>query len=255
MGYDMLRGNPRPLTQPLDTGFVSPVFDMTKYDENRMTADQFHRIPDSTYVNECTACQLNYKTNIISGADSYKSSLNSLRTLTGDGKTKEIIWKWPIKFNFRASEAYMKTVDETFNLKHVVIDTSATCMVYCAQIRLPLKPTNLDQAFVEAVKLLPKDSSETNYEGVFKAFLKRFGTHVVTSMKTGSLYWQRASFTAANYSRLVEETRDVGIEASAGIHFLGLSGAFDKLSSMDSESATKFQSFAASVTVHSVSSF
>ena len=246
-GYDMLRSNPRPVTQPLDTGFVSPIFDMMKYEENMMTTDNSHRIPDSTYVTECTACQLNYKSSIISGAGSFKSSLNSLRTTTVGGWRND---KGIIKWGYRASESYMKTVEEAYSYGHVLIDTSATCLVYCAEMRLPLKPTNLDQAFVEAVNQLPSDFTIDGYEEIFHVFLRRFGTHVVTSMKAGSLFWQRATFTAANYSKLVAESQVSGVEMSAGFLFLKLSKNDQSIE--ESSLVQNFKGMAASITTHSL---
>ena len=247
VGYDMLRSNPRPLTQPFDTGYASAVFDMTKYGQGRMTADRQFVIPDFTDIKECTACQMSYKSSVISGAASYKNSLKSHVSINFNLKIGQMVGA---NFNHRASESYLKSVRESEN--SVFIDQSATCLVYCAELQTHSQPTNLHEAFIEAVGNLPINSMQATYDNSYNVFLRQFGTHVVTSMKSGSLYWQRAHFSSANFSRFERETQNAGVKVFARLPLRFLSGSSKLHTSAQTEVVNKAQSFASSISSHSI---
>ena len=240
-GYDMFRGCPRPTSTPLDPGFASPVFDVTNYTKNRQTADHLYNVPDNSHVLKCQACQLNLKVDISESVDEYRKSLNEMMTwgagiaipkrdkdnnegksriarrnrrAGNQGKDDNIA----IGIAFSGSDEMHYAYESFKEKKQVYTEGFAACAVYCAELELfdSAGETALSTNFINAVKSLSLDSEESFY-----SVLTSFGTHFVSSMKMGSLFYQRHIFTEEQWTTMLSESDKDGFSFEANIVVIG----------------------------------
>ena len=254
-GYDMVRANPRPITQPLDLGFASTIFDLSNTSK-QVIGDKMYLVPNFTQATLCDVCQLNPKTNIISGAKSFRESLNAQVRMETAWSPEEKYFNGLVAFySHRASEGYLKTMkdvaQDSFH-RQVVVDSSISCFHFCSELDYSL--LQLDKSFVFDVQRLPSNLSQDNADDYFNIFLRKFGTHVVSSIKSGSLLWQRAIFSEDNFTSLLQRLNRGGIEQAAAFSILNSTTTWQEVvDPRNLEKMHQFRNQAAVMSLYSVS--
>ena len=191
-GYDIYRSNPRPSSQRMDPGYVSPVIEANIYHEGRRSGDNQFLIPDRIDAVQCQACQQTFQFHQLKTAEDLKRTSGTTVTAGYEG----------VFFGAKSSSSHEEIEQSSYEYDHVYVDAYALCSSYCASIRqYQFNATDLTENFQSAVhELCIGELSPLQ-------FLWTFGTHYITKIKMGSLFWQRTTFTSEDWADLQVTTK------------------------------------------------
>ena len=184
-GYDIIRGNPRPTDESIDSGFVNSIFEVNQF-PSYTSADFRYLIPENTELDECQVCMSDMTTNFISGENSYRKSLLS-QVLDESSPNVSLLYFASFETSF--SKTKLEQNEE------ILVDTLTSCPMFCARLQLYNQP-RFTENFKNSIKWLVNDTE------IIIQFLKTFGTHVVTKVNLGGLHWQRSIFDRLQWKKM-----------------------------------------------------
>ncbi|SPQ95634.1 unnamed protein product (mitochondrion) [Plasmodiophora brassicae] len=214
-GYNQFLGNPH--ASVVDPGFRASVFDVSQYGSGRVTADRRFQTPDGVDAYPALSCDSQFFSTEITDANAFTTALRA--SVAGDMKMAP----------FSGNVEYRKIRERTTLARSVFIESTSTCEVYVARIRM-FDPPALAGEFVTAVRGLPPQySNETLQE--YNSFLNYFGTHVVVNIALGARLGVLHEFDAVQFARMLGEGVKVKVAANANSGFVfgqvGLGTTFD----------------------------
>ena len=211
--YNIFKGNPHS-TKGLDPGFTLRNLYQFSYNGVYTTADGRYLIPDNTRVVQSSACNFQFASTVLQNTASYFDSLKVDVSASFSG--------WGASFS--ASADYKDVHQGSTAEQKRYVSSQAKCEVYLASVQ----NTTMNQAFVNAVKNLPVNMSDSATEYI--DFFNTWGTHVAIQLRMGGRFGYQSSFTGSQYTSMVASGLDVS--ASAG---------YSGFVSVDAKAATDIQ--------------
>lgn len=214
--YDIFKGNPEAIGT-LDPGFIyaQNIFNFI-YNESKTTTDGAYLIPDGTTVNSVESCSFSFSSSSIASTQSYTDSLK----VHVDADFKYL------GGSFSSSADYQEVAKGTSSGESVYVSSYAQCATYGASI----DDAPLSKEFFMDVNALSSDDS-------YIELIKKWGTHVASSIMMGGRYGLRSEFTHEGYNSMVSSNLNV---KAAG----GYSGMMTLSSSLTTDSQeTQARSF------------
>jgi hypothetical protein len=224
-GYDVLHGNPRSTQGDGDPGFRTNVFKFT-HNDGQMTPDDKWQVPDKTTSQDFgRTCSATQNTRILDSAYDYQHTVKN-------GISLDVGF---MGLEFSLSTDFKNVDNETRTNTSIFAQIDAKCVAYEITMHTFDHPT-VDPNFIAGVNSLPGHYDEKSY----MAFLRSFGTHVVTQMQVGGQWGWQLTFDRFAYTNMLDNAVDVaaGIEYAgkvrAGIHFNHSSETTDFMSVVSS---------------------
>jgi len=200
-GYNLITGNPLSTSGP-DPGFTNRSFIKLQYTQGKQTPDaQQWDVPDNCEINpDASVCSTEFTTSTITGANSYKSSLDQsfkmgLRVFTA---------------RFSASREYNKVSASTNNHKNVYTTSKASCTVYDATTdHYSLTADDISDDFRTGLSELPTEYNSSTKNKYFE-LITYFGTHVLTGLNLGGHWGTTTEITEKAYTSMEQSGLSVG---------------------------------------------
>jgi len=263
LGYDAVFGNPHTtsINEMPDPGFRAAVFNMTNFNP-------------LSYAQSCAACKLKMMTRIIETVNNYSQTLRDFTSFNlnwspspapdtlppGGGQSSVPVVpdtgapvqdvKPPepasdFKFAFAASNDYKHVEESTSYNLNKFTETYVECCTYRASLPVDYTSAVVTSDFAEAVAQMPfTNKSNPTF---FKRFFSFFGTHVIDRMRFGGMFGVRSRITKANWTKMVQDNKDVTFKAEMSMKGFGI--GFNRLSSSEQKSASSFDKFTSKQTL------
>lgn len=204
-GYNAIKGDPDEFPDP---GFSS-TFDVLSFNwaNSVLTSDRKYLVPDNIQVRPLTGCTAGSQVTIETGAVTYQNSLSTDVSVEG-GVTFGL---WDARFT--ASTGYKTMTERSTWNRRVYTRFKARCIVYEIAANYMDVPINVSSNFVEAVRNLPKEKNDTEYN----KFIERYGTHFTNRLYMGSKMFVRSEFDQAGWAKM--KFNRVSVSAGAQISY------------------------------------
>jgi len=200
-GYDILYGNPLATHADVDSGFRTNVFKFS-YDDGQKTPDGKWQVPDKTTAIELSECSLEQYIKVIGDASSYEQAIG----VNVAGNFSDV------DFKFDLSVDYQHVEKDTQSHENVFAHVTCNCSAYDLTMHIFDHPA-VDEDFILGSEMLPAQYDEELY----MAFIREFGTHVLTQVRVGGRWGWQMEFSKMSWSHM----ESTGINISAGIAYAG----------------------------------
>ena len=184
-----------------DPGFMANRLFKLTYNDQIVTPDGKHLIPDHVTAMNQPSCSFSFVSSTITNTASFSESLSVDASVNGEG--------WGASFS--ASVGYKNVHETTSSSENRFYSTKAVCMVYSAAV--DYDNAMLSDDFELAVKNLGISNS-TDTTSQYRNFIDEFGTHFVYSMRMGGRYGYQSQISNSKTMELASQ--GLNVKAAAG---------------------------------------
>eukprot|EP01084_Bolivina_argentea_P050123 92155_1 len=190
-GYNLVKGNPQSIygKPAKDPGFESSIFDFS-YTSGTRTSDEIYLIPDCTHGHTLSICQFTSSQSTYRGVISYSKHLSQAISISGPYSQQLT------NVSFSNSASYKTINQATSSGQKIYQSASGKCAAYQVYLDLDqISHISVTSAFSQSVSKLPLFINTSNPNDPYFAFINKYGTHYVKSLKMGSKYSKTYEFS------------------------------------------------------------